>query len=241
MTPIDTTEKVYEQVTLGGWPCCVEPNWNDGDTDLERLLANDIEEAFKRLPSHARDYLREHCKIWINKTMMWGPKSCPVRGIGCCYHPDMGWLIQNGLCEDKALCVEINNVSHYKNDRALWETGGIILHELSHAYHHRLLPDGYENKDIKECFDMAMKEGLYESVKVHGSQGPEARAYACSNCMEYWAELSTAYLGSDDESVEYNKWYPFNRKQIQDHDQRAYALLSRLWTVGATRKKIIIN
>lgn len=239
MTPLDTTGKVYEEVTLGGWPCCVEPNWHDGDKDLERIMAKDIEEASKRLPPHARDYLSKHCKIWINRTMMWGPRAFPVRGTSCCYHPDRNWLIDNGLNVDKALCVEINHAANYKGDRGLWEPGGVILHELSHAYHHRVLPDGYDNRDIMDCYDMAMKEGLYESVSVHGSQGPKARAYACDNCMEYWAELSTAYLGSKDRKVEYNKWYPFNRKQLEDHDRRGYALLSRLWSADAVSKHIL--
>ena len=106
-----------------------------------------------------------------------------------------------------------------------------MVHELSHAYHHRLLQDGYENKEIEDCFDAAMKEGLYEKVKVHGPQGPEAKAYACSNCMEYFAELSTAFLGGTAKVVEFNKWFPFNRQQIKDHDPRAYRLLSKLWKV----------
>jgi hypothetical protein len=94
-----------------------------------------------------------------------------------------------------------------------------------------MLRDGYKNKEIEECYNSAMKEGLYESVKVHGPQGPLAKAYACSNCMEYFAELSTAFLGGVDKNEEFNKWYPFNRQQIKEHDPRAYKLLSRVWKV----------
>jgi hypothetical protein len=65
---------------------------------------------------------------------------------------------------------------------------------------------------------------------VKGSEGPEAKAYACNNCMEYWAELSTAFLGGLG-NEEYNKWFPFNRKQLKEHDPRAYRLLARLWKV----------
>jgi hypothetical protein len=92
------------------------------------------------------------------------------------------------------------------------------------------LPEGYANKDIQECYEAAMKEGLYDCVRVHGTQGPEARAYACQDAMEYFAELSTAFLGGLNDE-EYNKWYPFNRKQLKEHDPRAYALLKRLWKV----------
>jgi hypothetical protein len=94
-----------------------------------------------------------------------------------------------------------------------------------------MLLDGYQNKDIEECYNAAMREGLYDCVKVRGSQGPEAKAYACTNCMEYFAELSTAFLGGTDKDKKFNKWFPFNRYQLKEHDPRAYKLLSRLWKI----------
>jgi hypothetical protein len=230
-TPLDTTTKVYERKILGGWPVCLEPNWHDGDKKLEKQLAEDLKDAAKLLPDHAREYLRTNCPIWVNASIQFGPKVCPVRGRGCCYHPDKKWLVENGMNEDKHMCVEINDGPHYGKDINLWGPGGVMVHELSHAYHHGMLPRGYDNKEIKECFEAAMKEGLYECVKVHGTQGPEAKAYASSNCMEYFAELSAAFLGGTDETIEYNKWYPFNRKQIQEHDPRAYELLKRVWRI----------
>ena len=65
-----------------------------------------------------------------------------------------------------------------------------------------------DNKEIKECYDQAMKDKLYDWVKVHGPQGPMAKAYACNNCMEYFAELSAAFLGQPDmrSEEEFNKW-----------------------------------
>lgn len=188
-TPYDTTKKFYERKLLGGWPCYLEPDWNNGDKNLEKQLAQDLENAAKFLPDHARNYLQTNCPIWVNKSIQYGPQVCPVRARGCCYHPGKEWLRENGLCEDKHLCVEINCAPSYTNDLSLWGPGGVMLHELSHAFHHRMLPGGYGNKEIKECYKSAMKEGLYDCVRVHGAQGPETKAYACSNCMEYFAEL----------------------------------------------------
>jgi hypothetical protein len=230
-TPWNTMEKVYELQIMGGWPVYVEPDWCEGYTSLEERLANDLREASKILPTHAVEYLRINCPIWVNNCIKFGPKACPVKGRGCCYHPDKDWLIENGLSERKHRCIEINDGPGYKNDVDLWGPGGILVHELCHAYHHHMLPDGYDNKEIRACYRQAMKEKLYDKVKVHGPQGPEAMAYACSNDMEYFAELSTAFLGCKDGSHEYNKWYPFNREQLRLHDPRAYRLLSRLWKV----------
>jgi hypothetical protein len=230
-TPFDTTKKLYELHIIGGWPVYVEPDWFAGDTALERRFEEDLRAASKILPSHAVEYLRLHCPIWINKSIAYGSKACPVPGKGCCYHPDKNWLRNHGLSERKHKCIEINDGPGYKDDVDCWGPGGILVHELSHAYHHHLLPNGYDNKEIIECYRQAMKEKLYDTVKVHGSQAPEARAYACTNDKEYFAELSTAFLGCKDDSKEYNKWYPFNREQLRAHDPRAYKLLCRLWKV----------
>jgi hypothetical protein len=140
------------------------------------------------------------------------------------------------------MCVEVNDAPHYRKDCDLWGIGGVMLHELSHAYHHGMLPNGYDNKEIQKCYELAMKEGLYDSIEYHSGcsnsnndsgamRKATAKAYACTNAMEYWAELSAAFLGGLDDTKEYNKWYPFNREQIQKHDPRAYSMLSRLWKV----------
>lgn len=237
--PHDTTAKAYEECALGGWPCRLEPNWSGGDAVSARKLERDIRAAAALLPPHARAYLQHRCLIWVNRSLSWGPSDRPVHGHGSCYHPSREWLVAHGLSGDKHECVEVNDAPHYKIDCDLWGIGGVMLHELSHAYHHRMLPGGYSNPDIQRCYELAMEEGLYDCVTYHshcdGTTGTRitstARAYACTNAMEYFAELSAAFLGGLDATNEYNKWYPFNRKQIKTHDPRAYAMLSRLWKV----------
>jgi hypothetical protein len=75
-----------------------------------------------------------------------------------------------------------------------------------------------------------MEAKLYDSVSVHGPQGAKgkAKAYACTNCMEFWAELSVAYLYALDDQ-EYNKWFPFNHKQLLAHDSASHEVLARYW------------
>ncbi|CAE7797422.1 unnamed protein product, partial [Symbiodinium microadriaticum] len=79
-------------------------------------------------------------------------------------------------------------------------------------------------------YERAMAEGLYGAVPVHGPQGKNGpvKAYACVNCMEFWAELSVAYLCSDT-MVEYNKWFPHNRQQLKDYDPQTFVVLQKLW------------
>jgi hypothetical protein len=76
-----------------------------------------------------------------------------------------------------------------------------------------------------------MKKSLYDCVSVHGKQGCNGpvRAYACTNCMEFFAELSVAFHYKTDSSTEYNKWFPFNREQLMKHDFDTFKVLNQVW------------
>jgi hypothetical protein len=118
----------------------------------------------------------------------------------------------------------------------------LLLHEFSHAYHYKMLPQGYDNPTVKQCYDQAMRDKLYELVDYHKADGTKqskpARAYACTDQMEYFAELSVAFLGGKDASVEFNKWFPFNCVQLKQHDPRAYEMLQKVWkTKDASEKE----
>jgi hypothetical protein len=228
---LDTSKKVYNTLVLGGWPVYMQPEM---PPDLECMLAEDLEWAANCLPPHARESLMEKTPVWINKSLCWGPEVCPVNGRGLCFHPGSDFLEENLMHKEKCYSVEIYNVNEYlKQDRPLWGRGGVLIHEFSHAYHHRMLEKGYENPEVLECFEKAMEEKLYNWVRVKGRNGPMNKAYACTNAMEYFAELSAAFLGQPDmqSEEEFNKWYPFNRRHVKEHDPRAYALLKKLWKV----------
>jgi len=265
-TPIDTSDKKYDHVILGGWPCRLEPgcfgdddvdndNDNDNDNDtkthsatnktttpsknaaaaaankLRQRFESDILSASRSLPPRARTQLQKTTPIWINKSQSFGPKAAPLRGRDACFHPGRSWLVRNGMNPDKCGGVEFYDARHYRSDCDLWGPGGLILHELCHAWHCLHTEGGYRNGDVRECYEKAMEEGLYECVAVHGPQGPKCKAYACTDPMEYFAELSVAFLGGVEEGKEYNKWFPFNRAQVKEHDPRAFEMLHRIWGV----------
>lgn len=223
-TPLDQSKKVYHPQQVCGWTVCTD--WTL-DEEFCQLLKTDLEAAQKALPAHV-----PRPTIYFNRCLEYGPAACPVKGQGGCFHPDLDWLVENGMSPQKLHCIEFYNAQDYCERRGDWGPGGVLIHETSHAYHHQCLPNGYGNQEILECYDQAMKDGLYDQVDYHGRDGTKgrARAYAATNCMEYWAELSTAFLGGLDES-EYNKWYPFHRAQLKRHDPRAYRLLQKLWKV----------
>jgi hypothetical protein len=116
-------------------------------------------------------------------------------------------------------------------DRNHWGPGGVLVHELSHAFHNKFCPNGFDCPEVLEAYNTAMTKRMYDCVSVHGPQGQKggAKAYACTNAMEFFAELSTAYHFSADETTEYNKWFPHNRFQLIQHDPDSFFVLNSLW------------
>ena len=231
-TPISSVDKHYDSKTVGGWPCKVEPG-SLSNRQLRKRIIADINAACTYLPPHACQKLQQSTPIWINKSLAYGPKVAPIREANMCFHGGSGWLKRNGMNPAKKGGIEMYKSSAYLDDCFLWGVGGLMLHELSHAWHRLHCDDGFDNVDIQECYDKAMEEKLYDCVPFHCRRGKKDRrkAYACTNAMEYFAELSAAFLGGLDEK-EYNKWYPFNRKQIREHDPRAFDMLCKMWGVS---------
>lgn len=111
-----------------------------------------------------------------------------------------------------------------------------------------------------QAFNTAMCRQLYDCVAVHGSQ-EDRKAYACTNCMEFFAELSVAFLWRQDTltkelrglmktivelkqkcknidnavidhcDIEFNKWFPHNYSQLHDHDKETCSMLSSMWNL----------
>lgn len=230
---IATSDKVYEPLFINGFKLFCEPGVFDVTPGLEEGLCADIAMLTKLLPPSAKSLLQDGTSIYLNTTLRYGTKKRPVDGTSMCYHEHDGqpWLLANGLSPLKAGCVEIANAAEYLRTRGHWGVGGVLIHEFCHAFHNKHCLDRFENADIVNAYNTAMSAGLYDSVVVHGPQGNDGKkpkAYACTNAMEFFAELSVAYLYNID-NQEYNKWYPHNRTQLMEHDPATYEVLNRIW------------
>ncbi len=196
-----------------GWPVLVWQGFlrehSEEVAETLKLLDSHLYHIRRILPAPAVEKLQK-VRIWVE----WEEGHHPCMA----YHPDVNWLRKHGMNPDKAKSVEI---AHARNFLA-WtrDQPWMVLHELAHAYHDQFLPGGYGNVEIKAVYESAMKAGLYHSVLF--IRGGRRRAYAATNPMEYFAELTEAYFGTND-------FYPFVRAEVQEHDPGGFALLEKLW------------
>jgi hypothetical protein len=134
------------------------------------------------------------------------------------YHPDGGWLKDNGYSEKLAKCVHIPEVedflSPFENHRMPW----VVLHELAHAYHDQVL--GFEEPRLVAAWKKFRDGGKYKSVLT--SPGGEREHYGMTDPMEFFAEMTEAYFGSND-------FYPFVTGELKQAEPEVFALMAEIW------------
>lgn len=174
-----------------------------------KILEYQLFEMTRRLPSHAADKLRD-IEIWV--------ELADENFFAMCYHVSRHWLENNGYNPEKERSVEISNAANFIN--ATKEQPFMVLHEFAHAWHHNFVSDGYENSLIKDTYQLARDSGKYEQV-LH-INGTTVRHYAMTNHIEYFAELSESYFGTND-------FYPFVRPQLYNFDRNGYQMVEKIW------------
>jgi hypothetical protein len=210
--PSEPTDR-YETRPLEGWTILVNKRFLVDQPELAdrtlTLLRFQLYQVARRLPAKAVESLRT-IRIWVEEDEPHHP--CMA------YHPSAEWLKSHGMNPDKARCVEIADARKF----LAWtfDQPWMVLHELAHGYHHQLLAGGFGNQEVKATFDRAIEAGLYESVMRFG--GKEEKAYATADPMEYFAEGTEAYFGTND-------FYPFVRPELKRHDPALFTLLGKLW------------
>lgn len=139
------------------------------------------------------------------------------------YHPSADWLRNNGRDPVMARGIEFTNIRIF--ERETNRMPNFALHELAHAFHHRVLPQGFNNTELQKAFARAKESGRYEKVERrfgNGQPNKVEKAYALTNPMEYFAETTEAFFTRND-------FFPFNRDELQQHDPEISELLVKLW------------
>lgn len=177
-----------------------------------KILRTQLEEIARVMPAPAVKALMQ-VPLWISPEY---PGKVPKAE----YHPAAGWLRANGRDPAMARAVEFTNVRIFEAEARRMPM--FVLHELAHAYHHRVI--GHDHAGIKTAFEKAQAGGSYDRVERQDAAGRKhlERAYALTNAQEYFAESTEAFFGRND-------FYPYTREQLQAHDPGMYAVLADVW------------
>ena len=200
---------------IEGWPVYVHRMLLDEKKELGeramRRLAGSLENIVRVIPPAATAKLKQ-VPIWLEYD---NPKNRLA-----CFHPSRQWLINNGFNPEKAGCVELGGAERFLDPRKVEHQPWMILHELAHAYHFRVL--GGDHKEIKAAYARARDAGLYSSILIWN--GRKGRHYALTNDKEFFAELTESYFGVND-------FYPFVRAEFREYDPESCRLIERLWGI----------
>ena len=206
----------YDVREMHGFTVRVNPELLEREELAEEtllVLEKQVFDMVRRLPDHAVEKLKE-IETWVEY-------ETEGAAAAMCYHVSEGWLRANGYNPEKAQSVEVSNARAFLNHTI--EQPSMVLHEYAHAWHHNFLPDGYGNAKIENVYEAAKESGDYEEV-LHINGGTR-RHYALTNPMEYFAELSEAYFGTND-------FEPFVHGALKHFDPEGYALIEEKWGIA---------
>jgi hypothetical protein len=122
-------------------------------------------------------------------------------------------------------CVHLPRIDDLVTKRNTNEQPWVILHELAHAYHDLFL--GFDEPRIKDAYENYKKSGKGDMTLLYN--GKRVKHYALTNQMEFFAEMTEAYFGSND-------FFPFNRAELKESEPQIYEVLKNTWDSPSTRK-----
>lgn len=217
---IHAAEPAHEVRNVVGWSVHIHPELlgkqAEATTKALELLQKQLEEIVQKVPEPAVKKLKEVPLWFMPEYKGLGPRAE--------YHPGEAWLKDNGRNPAMVKGIEFTNIRVFEQE--IKRMPNFALHELAHAYHDRVL--GFFQGDIKAAYDKAKAAKSYDSVDRWNGEGKpykRDKAYAMVDHKEYFAETTEAFFSRND-------FFPFDRKQLKEHDPEMERVLERVWTEG---------
>ena len=212
-------ERQYDKVE-SRWPIYIERPEKESDKQLYNKaiarLEKTLDLVFASFPPHSHAQLKT-----VTYYIMRGPKASLGGEDAILRYAGHNRTKKYSL-HDKRWnnAVIIYNVENYLVITNTWNKK-TITHELSHAWHH--LKWGYEYQPIMDAWLNSRNSGLYQAVK--NNEGRILKpAYASTDNMEYFAELSAIYFVG-------GVYHPFNKSGLKTYDPTGYAMIQKHWLV----------
>ena len=134
------------------------------------------------------------------------------------YHPSADWLEDHGYPRELEKCVHLPRAADVATRHHVNEQPWVVLHELAHAYHDQVL--GFDEPRIVAAWEAFKADGRAEATLLF--DGTRTRHYGLTDQMEFFAEMTEAYFGSND-------FQPFNRAELKTDHPDIFALLAGIW------------
>ena len=134
------------------------------------------------------------------------------------YHPDAGWLKDNGYSETLEKCVHLPEAADLATRRNVREQPWVILHELAHAYHDQVLT--FDDLRVIKAYDHFKQSGHGDKAMLY--DGRRVKHYALTNHKEFFAEMTESYFGTND-------FYPFTQAELKESEPEILEVLREIW------------
>lgn len=209
-----------ETRTIAGWtlhlnPALLTPDHAAMTERAVTMLKAQLDEIIRVVPPAAVAELK--------KVPLWFSPEYPGVPPRAEFHPEAGWLRDNGRDPKMVKGVEFTNIRIF--DAEVRRMPNFSLHELAHAYHDRVL--GFGEPRIIAAYKRAKAGGSYNRVERRSADGEKriAKAYAMTDHKEYFAEGTEAFFSTND-------FFPFTRDELKKHDPEMFKLLGEIWSAA---------
>ncbi len=219
----DEDSRTYREMPCEGWTLHISKDLESAEpaetAKAIELLQRQLQEVIRVVPEPAVQELRK-VQLWLS------PEYVNIQPRAE-YHPSVDWLRANHRNTAMEKGIEFTNIRIFEAETR--RMPNFALHELAHAYHDRVLKDGFGNNKINETYQRARAGGRYDQVEQRFGDGRSSivKAYAMQTPQEYFAEASEAFFSIND-------FFPFSRDQLREHDPAMFELLAELWGVPQT-------
>ena len=206
----------HSPVKLQGWTLQFDKRLLTGEhkavgDEVRRMIDGKLFEITLLVSPSRLKHLRE-VPIWVDL-------DHPLKTAQ--YHPGAKWLRDHGHDPAMVKAVHIPDAGRLIGLIRSNDQPAVMLHELAHAYHDRVLGFGYG--PIRKAWDKIVASKKYE--KVLHIRGNQVRHYALTNHKEFFAEMSEAFFDTND-------FYPFVRAELKEFEPEVFALLKAVWSEG---------
>lgn len=197
-------EPLYEKITLSGFTLHVES---------ELLSDPEVVDPYNYLKRSLNDL-----SVLLPEGVLTKLRFTPIWIVSNSEEPVVKIDLDITLCEDS--CLFINNFTDFYNT-SVTNQPALLLHHFARLYYLRHLRSDHDF--ITTLYQEAMAAGMYDNVDYFNGEHVEKRAAeAGESVIQYFAELSEAYLAKND-------YFPFDYHDLLSFDTDGFALMEQVW------------